>query len=103
MTFGGNDRFADDVSEVGADSEVPIDPDGAQRGTGNETSTNPEESTEDANNKPDNHKIDGADVRLRDREKHYSERPPRSSRINPVVIASRTTACPIMRRMETAA
>ena len=30
MAFGRDDRFADDVGEVGADREIPVQPDRAQ-------------------------------------------------------------------------
>ena len=46
MTFRRDDRFADDVRQIGPDDEIPIEPDRAQCRTGDETSAHAKESAE---------------------------------------------------------
>ena len=53
MAFRGHDRFADDVGEIGADGEIPMQPDRAQRRAGDETSADAEKSAENADEKSD--------------------------------------------------
>ena len=48
MTFRGDDRFSDDVGEIGPDREIPVQPDRAQRRTGNETAADAKKSAEDS-------------------------------------------------------
>src|SRR5438128_11037107 len=103
MTLRCHHRFADDVGQIGADSKIPVYAGEAQRWSGNKTSAHAEEPTENADDEADYDEIDRINVRVGDREKHYSERPPRRRRNKPVVTASRTTAWPIIRRMETQA
>ena len=101
MPFRRHHRFANDVGEVGADREIPIQSDGAQGRPGNKTAADAEESTENPDHKSDNREIDRADVRAGNWKKHiYSERP-RRSRNKSVVTFSRTTACPMMSRIAT--
>ena len=83
MAFGGHDRFADDVREVGPDREIPMHPDRAQRRARDEASPDAEKPAENADQEPDDDEIDRTDVRPRDREMHreqrdHSERPRRS-------------------------
>ena len=53
MTFCRDDRFADDVREIGADRKIPMQPDRAQGRPGNETAADAEKSAKDANQKSD--------------------------------------------------
>ena len=53
MALRGDDRFADDVREIGADREIPVHPDRAQRRTGDETSADAEKTAQDADQKSD--------------------------------------------------
>ena len=87
MTFRRDDRFADDVREIGADREIPMQPDRAQRRTGDETAADAEKTAEDSDQETDDREIDRADLRVGDRKHHrdHSERPPCSRRIKPVV------------------
>ena len=107
MAFRGDDRFADDVREIGADGEIPMHPDRAQRRPGDETPADAEKSAHDPDEKPDHDEINRADVRPRDREMHGEERDhserPRMSRKMKVVTDSRTTAWPMIRPMATRA
>ena len=87
MTFRRNDRFADDVREIGADSKIPVQSDRAQRRPGNETAADAEKTAEDSDQKTNDREINRADLRVGDRKHHrnHSERPPCSRRIKPVV------------------
>ena len=87
MTFRRDDRFADDVREIGADRKIPVQPDRAQRRAGNETPADAEKPAEDSDQKTNDREINRADLRRGDREHHrdHSERPPCSRRIKPVV------------------
>ena len=51
-----------DVGQIGADREIPIDADEAQRWSGDKTSAHAEEPTENANQKPDHDEIDRVNV-----------------------------------------
>ena len=70
MPFCRYHRLSDDVREIGADREIPIQADQAQGGASNETPTNPKESAENPDHKSDNHKVDWADVRPGNWKKH---------------------------------
>src|ERR1043165_9491910 len=70
MPFRGHDRFANDVSEVSADRETPIQDHRAERRSCDETPADSKKSAKNPNQKPDHHQIDRADIRVRDREEH---------------------------------
>ena len=98
MTFGRDDRFADDVRQVGADDEIPIQSDRAQSRAGDEASADAEEPAEQADEEADKNEIERVDVRAGDREMHrYSERPPCIIRRSRVVTHSSTTAWTMIR------
>ena len=63
-------RLADDVRQVRANRVIPIHSHQAQRRAGDETSADAKKSTQDANDKADNHEIDRVDVRVGDWKKH---------------------------------
>src|SRR4029453_2770168 len=65
-----NDRFANDVRQVCSDRVVPIHSHQTQSGTGNETSTYPEKTAQNSDNKTDNNQKNRIDVRVGDRKKH---------------------------------
>ena len=105
MTFRGHDRFSDDMREIGADGEIPVQPDSAQGRTGDETAADAEKPAKYADHKSDDSEIDWADLRVGDRKHHrdHSERPPCSRRINAVVTVSSRMACPIIKTIATTA
>ena len=70
VAFRRHHRFADDVGEIGADREVPIQTDQAQRRTGDKAAAHSEKSTQDADEKSDDGQINRTDVRAGDRKKH---------------------------------
>ena len=84
MPLRGHDGFPDDVRQVRSDREIPIQTHRAQGWAGDETSTDSEKTSQDANDEADHSQVNGADLRVGDREQHrdHSERPPRSRRIN---------------------
>ena len=53
VTFRRHHRFADDVGQISADGEVPVDADEAKGWSGDKTSADSKESTENADQKPD--------------------------------------------------
>src|ERR1700720_3483102 len=65
-----HDGFADNVGEIGADREVPIQSDRAQSRPGNETAAYPEKAAENADYESDDDQINRADVRTGDGKKH---------------------------------
>ena len=69
MAFHRDDRFANDGAGL-SHGEIPIEPDGSQRGTGDEAAADAEESAENADEKSDYREIERADVGIRDREEH---------------------------------
>ena len=69
-------RFADNVGEIGADREVPIQSDRAQSRPGNETAAYPEKAAENADYESDDDQINRADVRTGDGKKHSLFRAP---------------------------
>src|SRR6266487_1608223 len=70
MLSHGHDRFADNVRKIGADGEVPTQPDCAKGRAGNETSTNTEKAAQNPDDESNDHEINWADVRVGDRKKH---------------------------------
>src|SRR6266446_2655975 len=71
-----HDGFADNVGEIGADCEIPIQTDCAQSRPGNKTSTYSKKSAQNADYESDDDQINRADVRTRDRKKHSLFRAP---------------------------
>src|ERR1700732_1294489 len=103
MAFCRHDRFADDVGEIGPDCEIPIEPDRPQGRAGEKAAAHAEKASEDADEEADDRQINRADVCTGDGKKHgYSERPLKS-RSRKGVMPSSTTACPMIRRMDTPA
>src|SRR5437667_7057425 len=76
MLSHGHHRFTDNVGEIGADREVPIQSDCAQSRPGNETAAYPEKAAENANYESDDNQINRADVRTGDGKKHSLFRAP---------------------------
>src|SRR4029077_4828836 len=76
MLSHGHHRFADNVGEIGADREVPIQSDRAQSRPGNETAAYPKKAAENADYESDDDKINRADVRTGDWKKHSLFRAP---------------------------
>ncbi len=105
MTFRGNDGFADDMCEIGADGEIPVQPDSAQGRTSDKTAADPEKPAKYPDQKSNRSEINWADLRVGDRKHHrdHSERPPCSKRINAVVTVSSRMACPIIKTIATMA
>ena len=101
--FAATTDLPHDVGQISADREIPVNPSEAQRRSSDKTPADAEESTEDANQKPDYDEVNWINVGVRDGEEHYSERPPRKNRSRLVVTHSRKTACPIIRRIATTA
>ena len=62
MPSGRNNRFAHNVSEVSADSEIPIQTGEAEGRARDEAPANSEESAKDPDEKSDYRQIDGADM-----------------------------------------
>ena len=79
MSSCRHDRLADDMREIGADGEIPVHPDCAQRRPGDETAPDAEKPAQDPDQETDDHQVNRTDVRPRDREMHrekdHSERP----------------------------
>jgi hypothetical protein len=71
-----HDRFADNVGEIGANREVPIQSNRAQSRAGNETAAYPEKAAENADYESDDDQINRADVRTGDGKKHSLFRAP---------------------------
>ena len=62
MTSHGYHRFSDDVRQVSADREIPIQTGEAESGARDEAPANSEESAKDPDEKSDYRQIDGADM-----------------------------------------
>src|SRR5205085_6349945 len=60
----------DDVGQVGANREVPVQTDYAQRRAGDETTADPKKTAQNTDDKPDDDQINRADVRAGDGKKH---------------------------------
>ena len=88
-----HDRFANDVREVRADSEIPVQSHDAQRRAGNETPADSEKAAQNPDHKPHDDEINRADVRAGDGKRHhFNFRLPRISRSKIVVTFWRRTA-----------
>src|SRR5437868_8265226 len=99
MTFRGHDGFTDDVREIGANGEIPIEPDGAQSRPGNEAAAHAEKTAENSDDESGRGEINRADVRAGNWEMHHSVRP-LSKRSRSEESHSSTTAWPMIRTIE---
>ena len=62
VTSHGDHRFSDDVRQIGADREIPIQTGEAESRARDEAPANSEESAKDPDEKSDYGQIDGADM-----------------------------------------
>ena len=95
--------FANDVSEIGADDEVHGDADGIKSGSGNKTSANAEEPTQDADDEANTNQIGGSDVSARNEKVHYSSMRGRIRANKAAVSSSRRMPWQTMRASATVA
>ena len=72
VLLGGDDGFAHDVRQVGADDEIHRHACGKQRRPGDETATDTKESSQDADNESHRREIERIDVDAGDGEIHAS-------------------------------
>src|SRR6266700_2567346 len=70
VLFRRDDRLADDVRQVRPNRVIPIHSHQAQCGTGNETSADTKEPTQNSNDKADNSQINRVDGRVGNWKKH---------------------------------